>query len=84
MVTREFLLEKIGLTTYEKNLQMMTDILDTLTDMYLIKKSYDYEKEMNDRENINIKARLKLKLTTYEEWCNRPSQQVKIRRKKEK
>lgn len=84
MVTREFLLEKIGLTTYEKNLQMMTDILDTLTDMYLIKKSYDYEKEINDRENINIKARLKLKLTTYEEWCNRPSQQVKIRRKKEK
>lgn len=81
-ITREFLLEKIGLTTYEKNLKMMTDILDTLTDMCLIKKKYIYEKEMGEGENIKIKARLNLELTTYDEWCNRPSQKGRIRRNK--
>ena len=81
VITREFLLEKIGLTTYEKNLQMMTDVLDTLTDMCLIKKSYSYEKEINKEGKIDIKTRLKLELTTYDEWCNRPSQQAKIRRR---
>ena len=74
IITREFLLEKIGLTTYEKNLQMMTDIIDTLTDMHLIKKSYDYEKTIDTNERIIIKTRLKLELTTYEEWKKRPSQ----------
>lgn len=80
-VTREFLLEKIGLTSCGNNLQVMTDIIDTLTDMCLIKKEYDYEKEIKDR-NIIVKTKLKLELTTYEEWCNRPSQKGKIRRKK--
>ena len=80
-VTREFLLEKIGLASCGNNLQVMTDIIDTLTDMCLIKKEYDYEKEIKDG-NIIVKTKLKLELTTYEEWCNRPSQKGKIRRKK--
>ena len=82
IVTREFLLEKIGLTTYEKNLQLMTDIIDTLTDMCLLKKSYDYERNLDDNGNAIVKTRLRLELTTYDEWSNRPSQQAKVRRRK--
>jgi hypothetical protein len=59
----------------------MTDVIDTLTDMCLIKKYYDYEKVLNEKGNIITKTRLKLELTTYDEWKNRPSQKVNRREK---
>lgn len=78
IVSREFLIEKIGLSVNsDKNFKLMTDIIDTLTDMCLIKKSYDYEKEINLNGKLVTKTRLKLELTTYEEWSNRPSQMSK-------
>lgn len=81
IITREFLLEKIGLSICGNNLQMMTDIIDTLTDMCLIKKDYTLEKEIKDND-LFVKTRLKLELTTYEEWCNRPSQKGKRKKRK--
>ena len=60
----------------------MTDIIDTLTDMCLLKKSYDYERNLDDDGNVGVKTRLRLELPTYDEWSNRPSQQAKVRRRK--
>lgn len=82
-ITRDNLLNLIGLTFHEKNLQMMTDIIDTLTDMRLIKKEYIYEKRIVDGNVINSKF-LILELTTYSEWKNRPSQNVKVIKKEKK
>ena len=82
IVTREFLLEKIGLSTNsDSNYKVMTDIIDTLVDLCLIKKTYDYQKEMKD-DKVAVKTRYFLELTTYEEFANRPSQRCKIRRQK--
>ena len=81
IISRDKLLELIGLTTFERNLQLMTDIIDTLVDMYLIKKSYNIEKKLENDE-IKISQKLELELTTYEEWMNRPSQMIKIKKKK--
>lgn len=75
-VTREHLLSLIGLTPHEKNLQLITDIIDALTDLYLIKKQYTYEKREIEGRVINSQF-LMLELTTYEEWTNRPSQKQK-------